>query len=65
MQQHHDNSASGYLTNPFEGIGREFSDVEIIATLEVNVVAKAKRYGKWWLLTRVWLSSLRLSLRRC
>ncbi len=50
MQQHNDNSASGYLTNSFEGIGRDFTDVEITASSEVNVVAKAKRYGKWWLL---------------
>ena len=27
-----------------------FTDVEILSTSEVNVVAKAKRYGRWWLL---------------
>ena len=45
-----DNSASGYLNDSFEGIDRVFTDVEIISTSEVNIVAKAKRYGRWWLL---------------
>lgn len=50
MQQDYDSSASGYLTDAFEGISRRFTDVEILTTSEVNVVAKAKRYGRWWLL---------------
>ena len=51
MQQDYDSSASGYLADAFEGIGRRFtSDVEILTTSEVNVVAKGKRYGRWWLL---------------
>jgi len=50
MQQDYDSSASGYLTDAMEGISQTFTDVEIIATSEVNVVAKAKRYGRWWLL---------------
>ena len=45
-----DSSASGYLPDSFEGISQTFTDVEILATSEVNVVAKAKRYGRWWLL---------------
>ena len=45
-----DNNASGYLNDSFEGIERVFTDVEILSTSEVNVVAKAKRYGRWWLL---------------
>ena len=45
-----DNNASGYLNDPFEGIERVFTDVEILSTSEVNIVAKAKRYGRWWLL---------------
>ena len=50
---HHENfdsSASGYLPDSFEGISKTFTDVEVLATSEVNVVAKAKRYGRWWLL---------------
>jgi Kae1-associated kinase Bud32 len=46
----YDNSASGYLVDSFEGIDREFTDVETISTSAVNIVAKAKRYGRWWLL---------------
>ena len=45
-----DSSASGYLSDSFEGISQTFTDAEILATSEVNVVAKAKRYGRWWLL---------------
>lgn len=46
----YDSSASGYLTDSFEGISHHFTDVEILSISEVNVVAKAKRYGRWWLL---------------
>lgn len=50
MMSDNDSSASGYITDSFEGINQTFSDVEILHTSEVNVVAKAKRYGRWWLL---------------
>lgn len=50
MQRDIDSSASGYLMDSFEGINQFFTDVEIINTSDVNVVAKAKRYGRWWLL---------------
>ena len=50
MQQDYDSSASGYLEDSYEGVSRTFTDVEILSTSEVNVVAKAKRYGRWWLL---------------
>ena len=50
MTHHYDSSASGYILDSFEGISQTFTDVEILATSEVNVVAKAKRYGRWWLL---------------
>ena len=51
MQQNdYDSSASGYVADSFEGISREFTDVEILSTSEVNIVAKGKRYGRWWLL---------------
>ena len=50
MTEGTDNSESGFLTEAFEGISRTFTDVEVITTSEVNVVAKAKRYGRWWLL---------------
>lgn len=50
MQQDYDSSASGYMVDSFEGINQTFTDVEILHTSEINVVAKAKRYGRWWLL---------------
>ena len=50
MMSDNDNSASGYITDAFEGISREFTDVEILNTSEVNIVARGKRYGRWWLL---------------
>lgn len=50
MQQDYDSSASGYMVDSFEGISQTFTDVEILHTSEVNIVAKAKRYGRWWLL---------------
>lgn len=45
-----DNNTSGYIMDSFEGIERVFTDVEILSTSEMNIVAKAKRYGRWWLL---------------
>ena len=50
MMSDNDSSASGYITDSFEGIEKVFTDVEILHTSEVNIVAKAKRYGRWWLL---------------
>ena len=50
MKQDYDSSTSGYLSDSFEGISRQFTDVTILRTSEVNIIAKAKRYGRWWLL---------------
>ena len=50
MQQDYDSSASGYLTDAFEGISQTFTDIDILNISDVNVVVKAKRYGRWWLL---------------
>lgn len=50
MQRDYDGSASGYIVDSFEGISQVFTDVEILNTSETNVVARAKRYGRWWLL---------------
>ncbi len=50
MKQDYDSSASGYITDSFEGISSQFTDVEILNTSEVNIVARAKRFGRWWLL---------------
>lgn len=48
--QEDDNSASGYLIEPFEGISNQFTDMQILHISDVNVVARAKRFGRWWLL---------------
>ncbi len=45
-----DSSDSGYIVDSFEGISRTFTDMETIHESEMNIVAKAKRYGRWWLL---------------
>jgi len=45
-----DTSNSGYLDDAFEGLGRTFTDITIFRQSEFNVVARAKRYGRWWLL---------------
>ena len=39
MTHHYDSSASGYLSDSFEGISQTFTDVETLSTSEVNVVA--------------------------
>ncbi|MGM9847342.1 MAG: serine/threonine-protein kinase [Muribaculaceae bacterium] len=45
-----ESSVSGYITDSFEGISGNFTDIEIISVSDTNIVAKAKRYGRWWLL---------------
>ena len=45
-----DSSDSGYIVDSFEGINRSFTDMEILHQSGMNIVAKAKRYGRWWLL---------------
>ena len=50
MMHDFDSSASGYMVDAFEGISQTFTDIEILTISDVNVVAKAKRYGRWWLL---------------
>ena len=34
----------------FYNFAHTFTDVEILHTSDANIVAKAKRYGRWWLL---------------
>ena len=46
----YDSSASGFIADSFEGISASFTDIEVISTSEVNVVARAMRYGRRWLL---------------
>ena len=50
MDHRDDTSASGIIQSGFEGVSATFTDVEILRTSEYNVLARAKRYGKWWML---------------
>ena len=50
MDERDDASASGFIRSGFEGVSAVFTDVEILRTTECNVLARAKRYGKWWML---------------
>ena len=50
MQTEIDSSSSGFLYNTFEGVSHAFTDVTEIVTSGHNRLAKAKRYGRWWML---------------
>lgn len=49
-QGNDDISASEYVCDSFEGIRRNFTDIETIYAGRYNIVARAKRYGRWWTL---------------
>ena len=49
MQQY-DSTESGYLVDGFEGIGITFTDVELLWQTNHHLLARAKRYGRWWML---------------
>lgn len=48
--ENEDISASEYVCDSFEGISRNFTDIETIYAGRYNIVARAKRYGRWWAL---------------
>lgn len=43
-------SASGYLTDGFEGVSNRFTQLTTVATHNHNTLTKGKRYGRWYLL---------------
>ena len=45
-----DSSNSGCVVDSFEGISHKFTDIEVLHVSEFNVVARGKRYGRWWML---------------
>ena len=51
--QTYEPSASGYLTNGFEGIDHYFTNIEVVLQTEHNILAKAQRYGRWWMLKAI------------
>ena len=45
-----DTSASGIGEGRFEGVSPVFTEVQLISEGDINILAKGKRYGRWWLL---------------
>lgn len=45
-----DTSASGIGEGRFEGVSPVFTEVHLISEGDINILAKGKRYGRWWLL---------------
>ncbi len=45
-----DTSASGIEEGRFEGVSPVFTEVQLISEGDINILAKGKRYGRWWLL---------------
>lgn len=43
-------SNSGYFSDSFEGIGSSFTELATLHEGVSNVVMRAKRYGRWWVL---------------
>ena len=50
MDRRDDTSASGFIESGFEGMSATFTDIEVMRTTPFNILARAKRYGKWWML---------------
>ena len=44
------NDTSDFITDGFRGIDTHFTEVEIVKRTEHNILARAKRYGRWWML---------------
>lgn len=45
-----DNTTSCFLTDSFEGLNQQFTDVQEISTQGYTVLYRAKRYGRWYAL---------------
>ena len=43
-------STSDFIHDGFEGVAEQFTDITIVRKTSHNVLARAKRYGKWWML---------------
>lgn len=43
-------SASGYLTDGFEGVSERFTQLTTVTVRDHNTLTKGKRYGRWYLL---------------
>ena len=45
-----DNSSSGTLTAPTEGVSRSFTEITFLHQTDVHVLYRAKRFGRWYML---------------
>ncbi len=45
-----DIETSDFIVDGFEGIERYFTDITIIKETAHNILARARRYGRWWML---------------
>ena len=45
-----DNTSSGFETDGFIGIEQQFTDIRIERQTSHNILARARRHGRWWLL---------------
>ena len=43
-------STSDFIHDGFEGVAEQFTEITIVRKTSHNVLARAKRYGKWWML---------------
>ena len=50
MNADKDSSASGYMASQYEGISREFTEIQELPSHDYCGLCKAKRFGRWYLL---------------
>ena len=50
MKMNSDSTASGFEPGSFEGISFHFTEITELHRSATNILAKAKRHGRWWLL---------------
>ena len=43
-------SSSGFLSDDFEGVSQEFTELQELRRTSHNILLKGKRRGRWWLL---------------
>ena len=59
--QNGDNSTSCFLTDNFEGLNQQFSDVQEISAQGYTILYRAKRYGRWYALKTLTEDAVRQS----
>ena len=46
----YNSSVSGYVVEGFEGVCSNFTEIEVLMQTEHHILARAKRFGRWWML---------------